>query len=141
MPFLHVDQNNRHKDLWRATVGENFEVINWSQQQERDLVREYVDLQLYPRSCVIMIANLEKLIRHGGICVIGENTVPIRAVRSLLKRGVPERLTVRGFAYPVAMEKVNIMAAAEKDPVCIQYQKRLIEQYGLSFFNNDVIIM
>lgn len=158
MPFLHLDVNNLHKEAWYELVKDHplgFEVLEWNTEQNRDLVyREYptLDTQLYPRSCVSILASMLKLVTYGGIAVRGEDVSPVRGLKALLKDWTssseyPEKLTVRGYGYPVYIDKTTIMAAKANDEVCKLYRDRLVDKMSKhmwehpTFDNGDVAIM
>ncbi len=117
MPFLHLDARNLHKDKWYDLVKNHpvhFEVLEWSTEQERDL-----------------IASFQKLANYGGICVRGEDIAPIRGVRILLNDwrtlGPPKRLTVRGNAHPIFVDKSTIMTCTPGDSLCVEYRDKIVK--------------
>lgn len=156
MPFLHLDARNLHKDAWKELVKNHpaqFEVLEWTTEQDRDLLlRTYpaIDTQLFPRSCVSIAANLQKLVDYGGIAVRGEDIAPIRGLRIMLEDwktlGGPRKLTVRGYARPIFVDKTTIMVSEAQDPVAMKYRD-LVMQMMLSgtwehpIFENDVAII
>lgn len=156
MPFLHLATDNRHQPEWRELVKDHpagFEVLEWSTEQERDhLYRSQpnLDAQLYPRICVSIVACLQKLVDYGGITVRGEETRPVRGLRTILNDwrtlGPPKRLTVRGYAYPVFVDKTTIMSCDADDTVCKRYRDSLVEKmiggvWEHPSFDTDVAIM
>lgn len=156
MPFLHLDSKNRYKEAWRDLVKDHpchFEVLEWSIDQDRDLIQRAfpdLDTQLYPRTCISILASLQKLVDYGGIAVRGEDIEPIRGLRIVLEDwktfGCPKSLTVRGYAYPVFVDKSTIMTAPEADPVCTSYRDQLVRlmlnrKWEHPVFGSDVAIM
>lgn len=155
MPFLHLDAENKFKDVWKDLVKDHpahFEILEWTNDQDRDhLYRSQpeLDTQLYPRICVSIVAALQKLVDYGGIVVRGQETRPIRGVRILLEdwkiHGPPSRLTVRGYIYPVILDKTTIMSCSAGDPICIKYRDLVIammlrREWIQPEFDSDVAI-
>ncbi len=156
MPFLHLDARNDYKQSWYALVKDHpahFEVLEWSTEQDRDLLHRThpdLDTQLFPRTCVGIIAALQKLITYGGIAVRGQDIKPIRGLNIILEdwktQGPPKCLTVRGYAYPVIVDKSTIMTCRAGDLVCTSYRDQIVRRmiagtWEHPQFGTDVAIM
>lgn len=156
MPFLHLDSLNLHKEDWIELVKDHpagFEILEWTTEQERDhlhLSYPELDTRLYPRYCISVAASLRKLLDYGGIVVRGEDVSPIRGLRIILNDwrtlGQPKSLTVRGFGYPIYIDKSTIMTCESGDSTCARYCEKIIEQmlrgeWENPTFGDDVGIM
>ncbi len=156
LPFLHIDERSVQKEVWSALVANHpaeFEILEWTPERDRDLVQRSfpeIDTQLFPRSCVAILAALQKLYCYGGIVVRGDDIPPNRGIRILLDDwktiGPPKTLTVRGYLYPVYLDRSTIMASEPKDPVCKHYRDILAEnmasrKWESPAFTSDVAIM
>lgn len=156
MPFLHIDQKNQHKEEWLELVKDhpaNFEVLEWTAEQDRNHLRmtnPEIDAPFFPRYCVSVMAAVRKLLDYGGIVVRGEHVSPTRGIKSVLNDwrtlGPPKKLTVRGYAYPVFVDRSSIMSCAAGDPVCAAYSAQIAEmmanqKWENPKFDTDVNIM
>lgn len=156
MPFLHLDSTNLHKEAWRELVKDHpagFEVLEWTTEQDRNHLRmalPEIDTQLFPRYCISVIAAVRKLLDYGGIVVRGENVAPIRGINTILEDwktlGPPRRLTVRGYGYPIFVDRSTIMTCAAGDTVCAAYCEQLVQtmvdhKWVRPKFDVDVAIM
>lgn len=156
MPFLHLDSWNQHKTEWYGLVKDHpsqFEVLEWSPEQDKDLLQRShadVDTQLFPVSCIQIAACMQKLVDYGGITVTGCSTAPTRAVKILLNDwktlGPPKKFSVRGYGYPLFIDKTSIMASSQGDSVGRVYRDKIIDMMKAKIwehpeFGPDVAIM
>ncbi len=129
-PWLHLSAENPHKEDWKKLLGEKYEVVEWTKDNNRRHISEFypeIDFNIFPTYTMTLFSTFSKLYDYGGM-VISEDAKPppsstfsIKTDSALLNPEKVETLT------SIGEYKFSILLSPRANEVTLQFLNSLKE--------------